>query len=292
MTNDNQEMVKKYTGAIARGLIGQVPMVGSVAVELLNVTIPNQRQERIEKLLNILASRVFDIPEEELKQKFQTTDFIDIFEDVLLQTVRATSQERLEYLASVLEKGLNNEEFDHLQVKRLLEILAKINDIEVILLQYYSLSDMTDLRRDNEEKNIFKQKHQNIFENWKSENFESKKVRNPQKRAIMDHYKDNLITLGLIGPSYLGSSVGRRNILFPTHLGYMLLDLIGISVNNQTIGIPINPYDVSMQLSGEREITENTIKRNREEAIKQINTEGKKAVDEIVRKIQNAHRFR
>ena len=102
----NQETVKKYAGALARGSIGSVPLVGSLAVELLNVIIPNQRQERIEKLLTMLSSKVFDIAPEQLEEKFNSPDFVDIFEDILFQSVRATSSERLDYLASVVDYGL------------------------------------------------------------------------------------------------------------------------------------------------------------------------------------------
>lgn len=45
--------------SIARILLGEIPIIGSLTVELLNVAIPNQRQERIEKLLNLMASKVF-----------------------------------------------------------------------------------------------------------------------------------------------------------------------------------------------------------------------------------------
>ncbi|MFM7573952.1 MAG: hypothetical protein ACKO4S_12585, partial [Snowella sp.] len=105
MNTNQQEKIQRYTGAIAKGLIGQVPVIGSLTVELLNVTIPNQRQERIERLLNILSQKIFNISEEELQEKFNSIDFIDIFEDVLRQSIRATSDIRLQYLASVLKNG-------------------------------------------------------------------------------------------------------------------------------------------------------------------------------------------
>ena len=134
---NKKETLKKYTGALIKGGIASLPVVGPLAIELVNVTIPNQRQERIEKLLNILSSKVFDIAPEKLEENFNSSDFIDIFEDILVQSVRATSNERLGYLASVLEYGIRQEKIEHLQIKRILEILNEINDVEVILLQSY-----------------------------------------------------------------------------------------------------------------------------------------------------------
>ena len=49
-------------------------------------------------------------------------EFADIFDDVIYQAVRAISDERLEYLASILEKSLTEEQIKHLQIKRLLSI--------------------------------------------------------------------------------------------------------------------------------------------------------------------------
>lgn len=233
---NNQETLKKYAGAIVKGGIASVPFVGSLAVELLNVTIPNQRQERIEKLLNILSSKVFDIAPEQLEEKFNSPDFVDIFEDILFQSVRATSSERLEYLASVVEYGLRQEEIEHLQIKRLLEILKEINDVEVILLQSYE--------KKNKNNQDFKQRHSNIFDSSKLE---------PDKRqehkVMLENYNSHLINLGLIGKSLFVDSFQRKsNIsesdLWITKLGVMLLEKIGIKQDEEELtGKPINPMN-------------------------------------------------
>jgi hypothetical protein len=189
-----KKQTPKYAGATSRGLIGLIPLVGPLTVELLNVTIPNQRQGRIEKLVNILSQKTFNISEEELQEKFNSTDFIDIFEDVLLQSVRATSDIRLKYLASVLKNGIDSEKLDHLQKKRLLEILERINDIEIILLRSYSLRDNTSVYQD------FINNHCDIF-NVKEEqgNNESPEIHDKDKQIFISHYEDNLISLGLVG---------------------------------------------------------------------------------------------
>lgn len=262
------ENVKKYAGAITRVLASQIPIVGPLAVELANVTIPHQRQERIEKLLNTLSSKVFDISEEQLKEKFNSTDFIDIFEDVLLQSVRATSDERLEYLAAVLKKGLTDEEFDHLKTKRLLEIFAKINDVEVLILQSYALEDS------NRE---FKQKHKNIFElkdiviTHRKNLSESDK----EKKALLEHYDDNLITLGLIG------NINTR--ILSTRLGTQLLELIGLSVELDFLAYPTNPLDVRQELKSESKNILKKIEDTKKQAIQEINQELRK-IESVIRR--------
>jgi hypothetical protein len=245
MNTNQQETIQKYTGAIARGLIGQVPVIGSLTVELLNVTIPNQRQERIEKLLNILSQKIFNISDEELQKKFNSIDFIDIFEDVLRQSVRATSDVRLKYLASVLKNGIDSEKLDHLQKKRLLEILERINDIEIILLRSYSLRDNTFAYQD------FINNHFDVF-NLKEEqgHHQSPEANDKDKQIFISHYEDNLISLGLVG-------VDQKNELLPTRLGVNLLKLIGFdqleingqdSEKNTRVAEPINALDVYQDL--------------------------------------------
>ena len=277
--------VQEFPLAYFKGLVSLIPVIGGLTVELLNFVIPNQRQERIETLLNILASRVFNISEQELKQKFQSTDFIDIFEDVLLQSVRATSQERLEYLASVLEKGLKEEDFDRIQSKRLLEILEKINDTEVLLLQYHALSQY-----EAEKLRDFMNIHGRIFDN-----------ENLQKKAMFDHYLDNLITLGLIGPCdcepKLSSNkqyIATDNTICATQLGYMLLQLIDLKFDADIVGTPINALDVSrgllsttQQLTNQIEYTKNNALRELEKDMKQaLNTFSNELEREIKRKIR------
>lgn len=277
--------VQEFALAYFKGLVSPIPVIGGLTVELLNFVIPNQRQKRIETLLNILASRVFNISEQELKQKFQSTDFIDIFEDVLLQSVRATSQERLEYLASVLEKGLKEEDFDRIQSKRLLEILEKINDTEVLLLQYHALSQY-----EAEKLRDFMNIHGRIFDN-----------ENLQKKAMFDHYLDNLITLGLIGPCNcepkLSSNkqyIATDNTICATQLGYMLLQLIDLKFDADIVGTPINALDVSrgllsttQQLTNQIEYTKNNAVREFEKDMKQgLNTFSNELEREIKRKIR------
>jgi hypothetical protein len=258
MNTNQQETIQKYTGAIARGLIGQVPVIGSLTVELLNITIPNQRQERIEKLLNILSQKIFNISEEELKNKFHSTDFIDIFEDVLRQSVRATSEIRLRYLASVLKNGIDSQKFDHLQNKRLLEILEKINDIEVILLRSYSLRDDTSEYQD------FINKYSDIFNvKEKQEETKSSKTNDKDRQNFINHYDDNLISLGLVGVNQNNERVPTTTIpdlttgLLPTRLGVNLLKLIGFeqlelddqdSEKNIRVAESINALDVYQNL--------------------------------------------
>lgn len=201
-------MDNEYPIAIFKGAVASIPFVGSFAVEILNVTIPNQRLERVEKLLRILGQKVSDLENNQLEQKFSSSDFTDVFEDAVYQSIRATSDKRLEYLASIINYGLRQEEIKYLQIKRLLKIFAEINDVEVIILESYSYID-------NQERYDFRKIHSKIFH---PSEIPSDKLE--ENEAMLKNYTSNLINLGLVGrDDFLSSDI-------ITKLGVMLLEKI------------------------------------------------------------------
>lgn len=220
---------KEYGIALVKGVLGSIPG-GSIVVELLNVTIPDKRMGRVEKLLLVLAFKGLNLDSEEIREKLEQSDeCTDIFEDILHQTIRTFTDERFEYLASVLEQTLTEEEVKYNETKRLLSILKEINDVEIIILQSYEVHKNTD--------QIFKQKHQNIFKyQCISRNKETSKEEIEQN-AIFNNYKNHLINLGLIGLN----NAQRNSQLFLTPLGGMLLKKIGLEDKPIAIGKPLNP---------------------------------------------------
>jgi hypothetical protein len=195
--------------------------------ELFNVLIPNQRQDRIEKLLQKFFSRICNMNEEEIKQKWDTPEFLDIFEDCMNQGIRAISDERLEYLASVLEKSLTEEQLQHHQTKRLLSILAELNDAEIIILQSYGFR--------NPRESDFRRQHEAIFQYTVIQQGASEEEQ--EGHAMYNNFEHHLINSGLIGLSSSGSSQ-----LHLTLLGKMLLKLINqAELVELAIGTSANP---------------------------------------------------
>jgi len=214
--------------------LGAVAIVGPLAVEV----IPNQRQNRVEKLLKIFSSKICNMSEEEVEQKFHTPEFLDVFENCIYQAIRTISDDRLEYLASILEKSLTEEQTKHLQTKRLLLILSELNDAEVIILQSYGFK--------NPNNSEFKRQHNSIFQNAHIPNRATEEER--EEYSIYMSYRDHLINLGLIGPTANKSGSSQ---LYLTPLGSMLLKLLGRKID-LVIGTPISP--VSAMLTAEEGI--------------------------------------
>lgn len=217
------------TGAVATSQTLGATLLIPVAVEAFNVLIPNQRLDRVEKLLKILASKICHLSEAQVKQRFHTPEFLDIFEDCVNLVIRSVSDDEIKYLASVLEKSLTDEEINHLKKKRLLSILAKLNDIEIIILESYGFSNQGDSE--------FRKKHKFLIQGIEISNDSSEEEK--ENHAMYTNYRNNLVNLGLIGSHRSGSGA-----TYSTQLGNMLLKLIGCTqISEEVIGIPLNPLN-------------------------------------------------
>ena len=170
------------------------------------------------------------------------------------QAVRGLSDERLEYLASILEKSLTDKQIKHFKIKRLLSILKEINDIEIILLKYFDWQScicFTMRPPDTflEEYTPFREKHNSTI---KYLNGNRRGCCDPvpdeddiEQYALHENYKNNLVNLGLIGYRTHSSSSNPRI----TKLGDMLLKIIGFENKfERDFGEPVNPFKISEEI--------------------------------------------
>src|ERR1700692_2419056 len=96
------------TAAVIRSVISNVPIVGQTLAEIRTELIPNQRIERVEGYLKLLAMEL-----DELKvsaEAAKVPESIDLIEDGAYQAVRALSEERRQYLARAVATGIAEDE--------------------------------------------------------------------------------------------------------------------------------------------------------------------------------------
>jgi hypothetical protein len=117
---------------IGKGLFGAIPFVGPLAAEIIGAIIPNQR---IETLLRLLETKISEEDKEKVKQRIVCPESVDLIEDGFVQASRALSEERKEYIASLLKNSLTDDQLKHIEYKRLLSILGELNDLEVLILK-------------------------------------------------------------------------------------------------------------------------------------------------------------
>lgn len=120
---------------IGKGLLGAIPFVGPMAAEIIGAVIPNQRIDRIESLLKLLESKIPEEHRSKVEKNIYSPESIDLIEDGFIQASRALSEERKEYIASLLKNSLTEDEVKHIEYKRLLSILDDLNDLEVLILK-------------------------------------------------------------------------------------------------------------------------------------------------------------
>ena len=118
---------------------------------------------------------------------------VDLMEDGFFQAARALSEERIDYIASLLKNSLTNEDLEHIAYKKLLSILGELNDIEVLLLKFYSIPTMVK----GEE---FRSKHKEAL--TKPIAYLMAPQEEVDKEAIYESYETNLARLGLIKPNF------------------------------------------------------------------------------------------
>lgn len=138
--NDIEIRKNDLIASALRGVCGSLPIVGASVAEVIGYVIPNQRIDRIAAFLKTLEGKI--VPEEKAKveAKMLEEKSIDLMEDGFLQAARALSGDRIAYIASLLKNSLTDENLEQSAYKRLLFLLGEINDVEVIILKFHSMS--------------------------------------------------------------------------------------------------------------------------------------------------------
>lgn len=219
-----------YVAAAAKGLVGLVPFAGSLLAEIAGAIIPNQRLDRVADYAQKLNMRLQGV-EDKLVEYLQNGYFTDLMEEGLRQAARAVSDERKEYIASLIANSLTKEQVDFVQSVHLLRMLGELNDIEILWLQAY-----TKLAKDD-------------FEEFLNQHNEALAIMLPgvnsphselEKAAVQDSYRNHLVRIGLLSAKYeidsetklpsFNEFTGRQEIqrYEITTLGRFLLNEIGL----------------------------------------------------------------
>lgn len=233
----SQVDISKNTDGIAAALkvvLSNVPAVGSILTEVVGVTIPNQKADRIKLFVEVLSDQVKYIEEDVLRLKMQTEEFTDLFEDALLQAARALNDERRQYIASFLKNSLTSQELTHIEEKKLLSLLNELNDAEVIYLKYDSLFSPL-------EKSEFGAQHKKFLTPIRSTfGYESPIL---DKQALQESFRSKLLEVGLIKQRFdkpkkgiipeFDEETGRLKVkgFSATRLGKLLLRYIDQNVD-------------------------------------------------------------
>jgi hypothetical protein len=219
-----------YVASAVRAVAGAAPFVGSLLVEISGHVIPNQRVERIARFAALLESRLSSVEQSIVRAQVENANFTDLMEDALRQAARAVSEERKEYIASLVARGLTHEDVEFQESKHLLRVLGELSDVEVIWLRSYAVRT---LGGDQE----FRHKHADVLRAEPSVIGAGQQVLD--KAALQSSYTSHFLQLGVLEPEYqldsrtkqpeYDSFTGRQKVkgYVLTSFGRLLLRHIG-----------------------------------------------------------------
>lgn len=240
--SDLENQLTDYIVTTAKITLGAVPVVGSALAELVCTVIPNQRIDRIAKFAEMLHSKLSEYHEELIRSQLTNENFTEFLEESLMQVIRSTTDERREYIASIVANGISSERIDLIELKHILKILGEVNDLEVIWLRYFM---MVIPPLDQE----FRTKHKEVLKPIFTHAGLSPSSIEFEKAALQSSYKEHLVQLGLLDRKYKIDSK-TKEVKFNnrgqfevdnyeiTRLGRLLLKYISLSKDGF---LPITP---------------------------------------------------
>jgi hypothetical protein len=182
-----------YAVSAAKAALGAIPFVGSLLAEVAGTVIPNQRIDRVVKFARTLEDRIAEMDRDFVRAQITNENFTDLLEEGIRQAARSLSDERRQYLSSVIAKGLSSDDIEFFESKHLLRILGEINDVEVIILRSYLVPT---IGGDDE----FREKHKDIIMQKPAYIGAPQEILD--KAALHTSYKEHLVSLGLLDRRY------------------------------------------------------------------------------------------
>ena len=190
---DLKSRLADYSVAATRGAANLIPIVGPVLAEVLGVVIPQQRIDRIAKFAAELERRLSSVEKNMLESQLNNGEFTDLIEEGFRQAARSLSDERRQYIASIITNSLSSENISYTESRHLLRILDEVNDIEIIWLRFYREPTMGG----DEE---FRQTHRNLLKSVPATLGSSQETLD--KSTLQESYKEHLFQLRLLERRY------------------------------------------------------------------------------------------
>ena len=189
MSKDLEQNSTDYVVATAKAVLGMVPFAGSLLAELTGTIIPKQRLHRLVDFAGKLEKRFENMDKDTIRAKLTDENFTDLVEETARHAARAVTDERREYLSSLLATGVSEDRISFVETKHLLRILGEINDIEIIWLRFY-LNPV--LNGDHE----FPTKHAAVLEPVRATLGSDQATLD--RHALQKNYVQHLVSLGLL----------------------------------------------------------------------------------------------
>lgn len=174
---------------VARSGLGAVPLVGAALAEIVTVLIPNQRSARVEAYIKALAERLDGVVARADALDLADPWKIDLFEEGAFQSARAVSDQRRDYIVSVVARGLSGEQIAVADAKSILWILRELDERQLVILVGYLPQ--------NGWNSEYRKLHADVFETSMPLTMGTPQEE-VSKRTYYNHAVDGLVTLKLL----------------------------------------------------------------------------------------------
>ncbi len=128
--------------AAAKGLLGAVPVVGSLHAEFAGVVIPNQRLDRVTRFAEQLHRRLSAVETQLLGEALKDPEFGDIAEESMRQAASSLTEERRAYLAAAVSEALDPARRSYADSRQVLRLLSQVSDLQVIVMRSYLVATL------------------------------------------------------------------------------------------------------------------------------------------------------
>ncbi|HNY42973.1 MAG TPA: hypothetical protein PKJ41_21395 [Bryobacteraceae bacterium] len=182
-----------YVTSAAKSILGAVPFAGSLLAEIAGSIIPNQRIDRLAKFASELEDKLASLDQAFVRSRLTDENFTDLMEEGIRQVARSVSDERRDYIASLLSNGLRAENISSIESKHLLRVLGELNDIEVLWLRFFLVPT---IGGDQD----YRTKHKEVFEIRPA--YIGCDQATLDKHALKESYMQHMVELGLLESRY------------------------------------------------------------------------------------------
>lgn len=140
MTDKLNDDWRDRVAQVARAGLSAVPIVGGPLGEIVSEIIPGLRQDRIVKYLRELAARIETLEQDKIQAVTNDPERIDLIETGGLLAAKATTDERIQRIVSLVFRGLSMDDANIIRRKRFAALLGEVDDDEIQILNAYGQS--------------------------------------------------------------------------------------------------------------------------------------------------------
>ena len=145
---DEKELDNKAIDLIVSGAsaaVGSIPCVGGFLSAAINISIPNQRIDRIVKFIKEINEKLQELSYsvENLEKIFSNYKYGAFTYSCIRSVVNEMYEEKIDYYKALCIKGLTSDEKELNRCEKILKILDQMDYFEIIFLEkYYYIKQM------------------------------------------------------------------------------------------------------------------------------------------------------